>query len=80
MVSKDLVKRMSIAELNRYCEEHPEYRVPNANEAEMIETDHSTFWTCEELGDRCVTYQKEKQMFRRSHPVFLHSCVVVKDD
>lgn len=79
MESKDLVKKMSMAELRRYCEEHSTYHLPDANEAETLESEHCEFWVDEALGDRCVAYNKKAQTFRRVHPAFLMSCVVIRD-
>ena len=78
MNSKDLVKKMSISELRHYCEAHPKYHIPNANEAELLETEHGEFWIDETLGDRCVVYDKQKHVYRRVHPAFFMRCVVVR--
>ena len=80
MISKDLVKKMSFAEAQRYCDEHPEYRIPDGYEATNLDSEHGSFWISETLGDRNVLYVPMKQVFRMTHPSFLHFVVVVKDD
>ena len=80
LIAKDLVKKMAYREADRYCLEHPPYRLPTPTEAEELETEHEKFWIAGALGDRRVTYAKKRQCYERAHPNFLINVVVVKEE
>ncbi len=78
-MSKSLVKKMSYAETERYCNEHPAYKIPSPDEAESLDDqEHNKFWINEELGGRKIVYLKKEQRYQRTHPSFLHNVVLVK--
>ncbi len=55
-------------EVIEYVLKHPEYKIPDANEAEQIhDNEHSYFWTDEELGGRHLVYRKDIFAFVRQH-------------
>ncbi len=78
--SKDLIKPMHYNEAIAYCLKHPNYHIPNAEEAELLSSDHVTFWTSESLGDRRLIYHKIKQLYERVHQNFQQNVVLVKKD
>ena len=77
--TKDLVKKATYREADRYCIEHPPYRLPTPTEAEELDTEHDKFWVAGSLGDRRVVYVKNKQCYERAHPNFQINVVVVKE-
>lgn len=68
---------MSIKEALQYCEEHPAYTIPTSEDAEMLDTEHESFWITDRLGDRCVIYYKKAQVYKRTHCSMLHNVVVI---
>ena len=78
---KSLTGLFTYPELNNYCNEHKEYRIPSIRDAEQFNTKdtiHDTFWTTDILSDRNVIYNKRKQCFRIAHPQTRHFAVLVR--
>ena len=77
---KDLPNKMSWTELERYCEENPQYKIPTPNDAEMINSDHDSFWVDGLLEDHHIIYTQETQCYRRIHPAMLQSVVLIRKE
>lgn len=80
IIAKSLVKKMSIAQAQAYCDKHPEYKVPTSQQAENLDLDqveHESFLISDTLGGRVLVYNKKKQVYRITHPQFLHNVVVI---
>lgn len=79
-IAKSLVKRMSIAQAQTYCDNHPPYKIPTSYEAEELDIDqveYDSFLVSDTLGGRVVVYNKRKQVYKVTHPQFLHHVVVI---
>ncbi len=78
---KSLVKLMTKHEITTYILNHPEWKMPTADEAEALDIediDWDKFRVDEELGGHDVVYNKRMQCYRTTHPQFKHQCVLIK--
>ena len=78
---KNLVKTMTLAEVNKYVADHPEWKIPNTEEAIGADKDFvdwDAFWISDKIGNRVVIYNHRKQAFYVTHPSFKHSVVLVQ--
>ena len=76
---KNLVKKMTLPEVENFCKSHPQYKIPNALDAVEFDLDaceHKVFWVSETLGDRAVVYDKKNHCFHMSHPMFMQHVVL----
>ena len=81
MRNKSLVKRMTYAEADGYCDNH-DYHIPSANEAESLSLDsieYDVFWISETLGGMKMLYHKKIQKYERVHPNIRFNVVLIKD-
>ena len=72
---------MTYHEAEEYIKDHPEFKIPNATEAQEFDRDdieYDTFWINEMLSDRNVIYNKMKQCFRVVHPQMRQHVVLVR--
>ena len=81
MITKSLVKKMIMHEVTEYLLKHPEYKVPTPLEAEMLDNaEHRVFFVDEDIDGRLVVYDKLRQCYKTTHPLFQHDVVLVKKD
>ena len=79
--SKSLIKQMTYPEAQKYCDDHPNFKIPNALEAQEFDKDeiaYDTFWISEMLSDRNVIYNKRKYCFRVVHPQMRQYVILVR--
>lgn len=87
MKIKVLQKQMIYSEAQAYCERHPEYRLPNTEEAMIVNEVATTednipnqFWISDKLGDFIVEYNSQIMTFNTSHILFKSGVVVIKSE
>ena len=81
MTTKSLVKKMIHSEVIDYILKHPSYHIPTPQEAERIDdAEHRVFLVDEEIGGHLVVYDKVKQCYKTTHPLFKIFVVLVKKE
>jgi hypothetical protein len=81
--SKSLVKKMTYPEVEHYCDEHPDWKIPTMTEAQNInidECDHAEFWICDRVCGRNLVYSKLIHCMRDAHPMFMNHVVLVRKE
>jgi hypothetical protein len=79
--SKELIKTMTFPEASHYCDEHPQWKIPNILEAQELEpTEHNQFWISDSMHWLTFVYDKKKQCLIVQHPQFRNNVVLVRSD
>lgn len=78
--TKSLVRMMTYPETQHYCDEHPQWKIPNFIEAQAIDGDkcqYMLFWISDTLHNRNLVYNKKNQCIRDNHPLFKNYVVLI---
>ena len=73
---------MTLFEAERYTDTHPEWRIPDIYEAEVIDIqdiEHQSFWIADQIQNRRLIYDKKMQVIKTLHPNMRHNVVLVRN-
>ena len=74
---------MTRHEVIEYVLNHPAWKIPTALEAEALDIkdiEWDSFRVDEELSGRDVVYNKRKQCYRTTHPLFRNKVVLISGE